>query len=247
MEKRPTDVSTVLLIARRELAAYLRTWSGYVIIAGVLFLDALLFNAFAMSGTAKKSSEVLSEFFYFSSGLTMFCSVLLSMRLLAEERQARTIELLYSSPVRDGEIVLGKFLSALAFLVLFLATTFFMPALILVYGKVSLGHIAAGYLGLFLVGSASLAIGTFGSALTKSQVLAAILSGVMVVSLLVCWLLASVAERPLNEIFTALALYGHFQPFRDGLVHVRHIAYFLVVTYVALFAATRVLEARRWK
>ncbi|MFZ5468831.1 MAG: ABC transporter permease [Myxococcota bacterium] len=240
-------MKSVLLIARRELSAYLRTMSGYLIIAGVLFVDGLFFNFFALKGTAKPSSEVLSDFFYYSSGLTMFCAVLLSMRLLAEERQSGTIALLYSSPVRDAEIVLGKYLSALGFLAVFLAATLYMPLLIWSYGKVSWGHVAAGYLGLFLLGSATLAIGTFGSALTKSQVLAAILSGCMVVSLVVCWLAAQATERPLAEIFTAMAVYGHFKPFEQGLVHLRHVAYFLVVTYVGLFAATRVLEARRWR
>src|SRR5262249_25757791 len=76
----------------------------------VLAIDGLLFNAFAVGGGSKRSSEVLSLFFYFSAGTTMVASVFISMRLLAEERQAGTLNLLYSSPVRDGEIVLGKFL-----------------------------------------------------------------------------------------------------------------------------------------
>lgn len=237
----------VLLIARRELAAYLRTMSGYVIIAAMLFLDGLLFNAFAVQGTAKRSSEVLSDFFFYSSGFTMVTSIFLSMRLLAEERQTGTIQLLYSSPVTDSEIVLGKFLSALAFLSLFLLASFYMPALVMAYGKVSPGHILAGYLGLLLVGAASLAIGTFGSALTRSQVVAAIISGVLVIALTACWLLARITDRPLTDVVTGLAWYGHFKPFQDGLVHLKHVAYFLLVTYVALFSATRVLEARRWR
>ena len=123
-----------------------------------------------------------------------------------------------------------------------------MPLLIFVNGKVSFGHIAAGYLGLLLLGSATLAIGTFGSALARTQVLAAIFSGCIVVALIVSWLLGKVTERPLNDIFVALALHGrHFPPFQAGAIHLRDVVYYLVVTYVALFAATRVLEARRWR
>ncbi len=237
-----------LLIARRELAAYLRTFQGYIIIAMVLAVDGLLFNAFALGGVSKRSSEVLSLFFQFSSGTTMVASVFISMRLLAEERQAGTLLLLYSSPVKDHEIVLGKFLSALAFLALMTLATVFMPLLVMVHGKLSLGHIAAGYLGLLLLGSASLAIGTFGSALARNQVLAAVLSGCMLVALLTCWLLARITEQPLSDVFSALALWNqHFQPFQAGVVHARDIVYYLSVTYVALFAATRVLEARRWR
>lgn len=237
-----------LLIARRELAAYLRTFQGYVIIAMVLAVDGLLFNAYALGGVSKRSSEVLSLFFFFSSGTTLVASVFISMRLLAEERQAGTLPLLYSSPVKDHEIVLGKFLSALAFLSLMTLATVFMPLLVMVHGKLSVGHIAAGYLGLLLLGSASLAIGTFGSALARNQVLAAVLSGCMLVALLTCWLLARITEQPLSDVFGALALWNqHFQPFQAGVVHVRDVAYYLLVTYVALFAATRVLEARRWR
>jgi ABC-2 type transport system permease protein len=238
----------ILLIARRELAAYLRSWTGYVIIAAVLAVDGLLFNAYALGGPDKRSSEVLSLFLYFSSGTTMIGSVFISMRLLAEERQNGTIALLYSSPVRDSEIVVGKFLSALAFLAILTLATLYMPLLIFIHGKISWGHVFAGYLGLLLLGSASLAIGTFGSALARTQVLAAIASGCMLVGMLVAWLIGRVTERPLSEIFTAMALHGlHFQPFQSGIVHLRDIVYYLAVTYVFLFGATRVLEARRWR
>jgi ABC-2 type transport system permease protein len=196
----------------------------------------------------KRSAEVLSDFFYFSSGTTMVASIFISMRLVAEERQSGTLALLYSSPVKDSEIIFGKFLSALAFLSLMTLLTLFMPVLVLVNGKVSWGHVAAGYFGLLLLGSASLGIGALGSALAKNQVLAAIGSGCLLVALLVSWLLTRVTERPLSEIFNALALHGeHFHPFQVGIIHLRDVVYYLAVTYVALFAATRVLEARRWR
>jgi ABC-2 type transport system permease protein len=219
-----------------------------VIIAAVLAVDGLLFNAYALGGAGKRSSEVLSLFFYFSSGTTMVASIFISMRLLAEERQAGTLTLLYSSPVKDSEVVLGKFLSGLAFLGLLTALTFYMPLLILVHGKISLGHVFAGYLGLMLLGSACLAIGTFGSALAKNQVVAAISSACILVSLLASWLVARITERPFSDLFSALALWQqHFVPFQGGVIHLRDIVYYLAVSYVALFAATRVIEARRWR
>src|SRR3954452_16398677 len=194
-----------LLIARRELGAYLRSMTGYVIAAVLLLINGLLFNAFSLGNGDKLSSQVLSDFFYFSSGTTIIASVFISMRLLAEERQTGTLVLLTSSPVHDWEIVLGKFLSALAFLAMITFATVYMPALIFVNGKVSFGHMAAGYVGLLLLGSAALAIGTFGSALARSQVLAAIFSGCILVAMIVCWMLAKVTEAPLNDVFTAMA------------------------------------------
>lgn len=238
----------ISLITRRELQAYLRTMSGYIIIAVMLFMDGLLFNAFAVPGAAKKSSEVLAAFFTLTSGFpTMLCAIFLSMRLIAEERQTGTVTLLYSSPVHDVEIVLGKFLASFLFLCLFLASTSYMPLLVAAYGKVSMGHIFAGYLGLALVGACSLAIGTFGSALVRSQVLAVVLSSLMLGALTVCWLLVKVTDRPLTDIVGGLAWWGHFEPFTTGQIHLKHVAYFCLVTFLGLFAATRVLEARRWR
>jgi ABC-2 type transport system permease protein len=237
-----------LLIARRELAGYLRTLSGYVVIAVILGLNGLFFNAYALGGASKRSAEVLSQFFYYSSGFTIVASVFISMRLLAEERQTGTLPLLYSSPLRDRDIVLGKFFAGLTFLGLYVLCTLYMPLLVMVHGKVSFGHVAAGYLGLLLLGSASLAVGTFGSALARNQLLAAITSAVLLVALILCWLLARITEQPLSDVFSAMSLWNqHFPPFQSGLVHVRDVVYYLVVTYVALFAATRVLEARRWR
>jgi len=238
----------VLLIARRELSSYLRSWTGYIIIAGLLAIDGLMFNAFALGNGEHRSTEVLSQFFYFSSGITMAGALLISMRLLAEERQTGTLALLYSSPVRDGEIVMGKFFGALAFLGILTLVTIYMPLLIMVRGKISWGHVAGGYFGLMLLGSATLAIGTLGSAFAKSQVLAIIISACIWAAMLVMWLLGRVTERPLSEIFTALALHGiHFQAFQAGIIHLRDVVFYLAVAYVFLFAATRVLEARRWR
>ena len=237
------------LIARRELSAYLRTMSGYVIAAVVLFVDGILFNVRAMGTQQDRlSTEVLSEFFFNSSGLTMAAAVFLSMRLLAEERQNGSMVLLASSPVREREIVLGKFLSAFIFLTLMTLAGVFMPMLILVNGKLALGHVAVGYLGLLLLGSAALAIGTLGSTLARSQLLAAIISGSLVVCLIVVWMVGTVTERPLNDVFFALALWGrHFPPFQAGIINLRDVVYYLAVTYFALFVSVRVLEARRWR
>lgn len=239
-------MSAAFLIARRELGAYLRTMSGYVIVAVMLVLSGLLFNAYAMRGAGKLSGEVLTEFFYFTSGITLVGSVFLSMRLFAEERQTGTLVLLLSAPVRDAEVVVGKYLSALVFLGLYLVVTAYMPALVWWYGKVSWGHVACGYVGLFLVGSSGLAVGTFGSALTRSQVVAAVVSGMLCLLLTVCWLAAAVTDPPLTGVVMGIAWFSHFKPFSEGVLQLTHVAYFILLTWAALFGATRVLEGRRW-
>ena len=238
----------VWLIFRREMGAYLRSPLGYIVAAVVLLIDGLLFNAFALgSDSARKSSEVLKQFFYFSSGTTMVASLFLSMRLLAEERQTGTLTLLFGSPIRDFQIVLGKYLSAMVFLSGMTLLTMYMPMLISVHGKVTTGHIMAGYLGLLLLGSASLGIGIFASALTKSQMVAILGGAAILVGLLLCWLLGGIADRPLNELFTWMSLHNkHFQPFMSGLINISDVAFYATATYFFLFLATRVLESRRW-
>ena len=238
----------MLLIARRELGGYFRSMSGYVLAGILLLADGLLFNAFAMGTGERFSADVLSNFFVFSFGTTAIASVFISMRLIAEERQTGTLVLLTSSPIHDWEIVLGKFFSALAFLVIVKVIGAYIPALILVNGKISFGHLFAGYLGVFLVGSATIAIGVFGSALARTQILAVIFSAILVLVMVIAHLVSRVTDQPLKDVFMALALYArHYPPFQMGAINVRDVVYYIAVTYVALFAAVRVMEARRWR
>jgi ABC-2 type transport system permease protein len=239
---------TIWLIARRELLATLRSPLGFVVAAMVLALDGLLFNLLALGGGEKYSSEVLAQFFYTLSGTTMVASVFISMRLLAEEHQIGSFPLLLTSPVKESQIVIGKFLGAFLFLALLTLVTLYMPLLVMVHGKVSWGHVFAGYLGLLLLGAAALAIGTFGSSLARSQIVAAFISGALMVALLLFWLLGRTADKPLDDVFSFLALHNmHFRPFMAGKIHLRDIVYYLSVTVFFLSAATRMLESRRWR
>ena len=237
-----------LLIARREMRAYLRSPFGYIVGAALLLIDGLLFQGYALGAGARLSAEVLHDFFFFASGTTMVAAILLSMRLLAEERQTGTLVLLNTAPLHDSEIVLGKFLSAFAFVVLLTAVTVYMPLLILVNGKVSLGHIAVGYLGLVLLAAATVAIGLFGSALAKSQVLAAVIGAGILVTMLLLWLVGKVTDPPLNTFLAAMALHNERQnAFMKGLLGLDNVVYYVAVTYFFLLAATKTLEARRWR
>jgi ABC-2 type transport system permease protein len=238
----------VMLLARRELGALLNTPWGWVILAFVLLIDGLLFNVFAMGGREKYSADVLSEFFYFSSGTTMIAGILLTMRLIAEERQTGTIVILETAPISEAGVVLGKFLGAWTFLAFITLLTAYMPALIFVHGKVSVAQILTGYLGLLSLGAATVAIGTFASALAKNQLLAAVLGGGMLVLLLLGWMLGQVTEPPVSEIFSYSALWDrHFQPFKDGRINTEGLVFFMSITWGALLLATRAMQARRWR
>jgi ABC-2 type transport system permease protein len=236
------------LIARRELWAYLRSPLGYVIISAMLVIDGVLFNAYALGEGRKLSGEVLEAFFYFCSGTTMVAAVLLSFRLIAEERQTGSMVLLSTSPVPEPYIVLGKWLSAWLFLALKNVLTLYMPLLILVNGKVSWAHLAVGYAGLLLLGAAAAAIGLFASSLTKSQVMAVVLAAVMLVVLLLLWMITKETDPPFRTVLPYLALHNkHFQPFQRGVLNTRDVVYYASVVLLFLVATSRVMEARRWR
>ncbi|MDD9934571.1 MAG: ABC transporter permease [Myxococcales bacterium] len=241
-------MSNVGIIARRELAAYFRTPSGYLIAAATLLVQGLLFNTRALGGGAKLSSQVLMDFLRDSSGTTTVCAVLLAMRLFAEERQSGTLVLLHTSPVRESEIVAGKFLSAFVVLAAVTLASLYLPALIFVNGKVSLGHIAGGYLGLLCVGAATLSLGVLGSAMAKNQLMAGVLAAVFIFVLFLCWAMARVVDPPLGTVIAHFSLYEkHFFPFMRGLVQLSDLVYYASVVYLALFAATRVVQSQRWQ
>jgi gliding motility-associated transport system permease protein len=245
----------IFLIARRELSAYLRSPAGYIIASLMLLLDGILFyldpfraGRGALGRGAKLSSDVLEGFFFNASGVAMLACVLFSMRLLAEERQTGTIVLLYTSPIREAEVVMGKYVSALILFAGMTLLTAYMPALIFVNGKVSLGHIVSGYLGLLLLGSATLSIGLFASSLTRIQVLAAILATAIVALMLLLWVIGQATDAPFTDVMANLALHNRrFQPFQKGILELSNVGYYLAVSYVFLLATTKVLESRRWR
>jgi ABC-2 type transport system permease protein len=238
----------MLLIARRELAGYFRTMTGYIIAGLLLLIQGVLFNALVLSAGEMYSVDVLSNYFLYAFGTTVIASLFISMRLVAEERQTGTLVLLTSSPVHDWEIVVGKYLSGLAFLAIVTIASVYIPGLILVNGKISFGHLLAGYLGVLLAGSAAMAIGVFGSVLARNQILAVIFSAIITLLMVVSHFLSRVTDQPLKDMFMALALFArHFPPFQTGSIHLRDVVYYVAVAYVALFAAIRVMEARRWK
>ena len=236
------------IIYRRELGAYLRSPFGWVIAAILLLIDGILFQGYAMSGE-QLSAMVLERYFYFASLMPLFGGVLLSFRLLSEERQNHSMVLLNTSPIRDSQIVLGKFLAALTFLGIVLALSVYMPILIKVNGKITTSQVVVGYFGLMLVGAATLAIGLFASALTRQQLIAAVIAAAMVVVMCFIHLLGNKVDPPLKEVIEQLDLWWvHFQyGFMKGVLNLKDVVYYVAATYFFLLLAIKTLEAKRWQ
>ncbi len=246
--RKPSAISGMTLIVKRELGQYFKTWSGYIIAASMLLLTGILFNAFAVGSTSKYSGDVLSDYFFFISGTTMVAGLLFAMRQIAEERQMGTLPLLTTSSLTEGQIVLAKFISAYALLLIFLSVTVYMPGLIIMNGKISLGHVATGYIGLALLGAASVSIGMFGSAAVKSQLVALVISAAILVVMLLLWMTARLVDGALGDVIAQLALHDkHFRPFMEGKLSVENVVYYVSVSAFFLMLARNFLETRRWR
>ncbi len=238
----------ISIIYRRELGGYLRSPFAWVIAAVLLLIDGILFQAFSLSGD-QLSAIVLERFFYFASLMPLFGGVLLAFRLIAEERQQHSIVLLTTSPVRDTHIVIGKYLAALTFFAVLLLLSFYMPLLIKVNGKITMAQVLVGYLGLLLMGSAVLAIGMFGSALAKSQIVAALAGAAITAILCFLFMFAKRLDPPVRDVLQELDLWWiHYQNgFMRGVLNLKDVVYYLAVTYFFLLLAVKTLEAKRWQ
>lgn len=238
---------STLLIARRELSSYARSPIGAIMLAASLMATGLYFYIYGLS-TRKLSAEVLFYFFNGLSAVVTVACIILAVRLVAEERQTGTMVMLTTSPASSGSIIVGKYLSALGLLALLTALTVYMPALIFVNGKVSVGHILVGYAGMLLLGSSVMAIGLFASSLTRSQVVAGAVAAAICALMYLIGMLSKAAEPPINGYLLGLGLYhNNITPFMKGVLRLGGVVYYVFVTYFFLLAATRVLDSRRWR
>jgi ABC-2 type transport system permease protein len=236
----------VWTVARRELYAYFSSPIAYVTMAAFLGMMGLLFWLILVYSQEAVMAHTLGNGWIFFV-LILYAGVV-TMRLLAEEQSSGTIELVLTAPVRDWELIVGKYLASLILFLTMVIVSLYQPFVLARLGNPDLGATASGYLGFILVGAALLAIGTLTSTLTRNQVVAAILAIAIGVGL---WLVEFMGTRSpgtfVGDFMTRLAIFGHYIDFTDGVIDTEHVVYYLSLVAVSLFLATRVLEARRWR
>ena len=180
------------------------------------------------------------------SVILLFFTPAMTMRLFAEEKKSGTIELLMTSPVKDTEVVLGKFLASLALLLIMLVFTGVFPLLTAPFGEQDIGPIISGYLGLLLLGCAFLSVGVMISSMTKNQIVAALTSFGILLTLWVIGLLANRGGK-ISNFLSYLSLTGHFEDFSRGTVALKHAVYYLSFTLVCLFFTVKSVESSKWR
>jgi len=172
---------------------------------------------------------------------------MITMRSFAEERAVGTYELLFTSPVRVAEIVLGKFIAGAFLVTLMVGVTLVYPAILLLYGNPEPGLIISGYLALYLTAVAYVAVGNFASSLTSNQIIAAVTALVILLLLFVISWPAEGAGETLKSILTYLSVTEHLSTMVRGVIDTKDLAYFASLVAVFLFLNHRAVEAARWK
>lgn len=237
-------------IVGREWRAYFFSPLAYVILAAYMFLNGFIFSrivAFLATPGDPRAQRFLELMFtntYFWI-FTLFIVPIITMRLLAEERKAGTLEVLLTSPVSEATVILGKFLGALGFfLVVWIPSLLF----VLYIGSkttVDYGAVASGFVGITLIGAYFIAIGVFASALTKNQIVAAILTFAMLIPLFSAGLFQSGADPSRQSIIDYLNMWDHMDEFARGIVDTRRLVYYLSGMAFFLFLSAVVLSSKK--
>jgi len=228
----------------------------FLIISGWMFSQIfLIYSELSMRAfmqpmgpqSLNPTENVMRPLFSNMSVVLLFFIPMLTMRLFAEEKRAGTIELLLTYPVRDGEVLLGKFLAAGAVYLLLLVLTLTYPALMAAFGRIEWGAVLTGYVGLILLGATFLAVGVFVSSLTENQIVAGSATfGVLLAFWLIGWG-ADAAGGRLRTLLQYLSIIEHMDGFGKGVIDTKDVVYYLTVTAFALFLTLRALDAKRWK
>ncbi|MCX7631707.1 MAG: ABC transporter permease subunit [Turneriella sp.] len=235
----------VWLICRRELTGYFQSLLAWFILSISFSLSFLW--AYAYIRHESTSFLALQRIFYMFSGTTMITAVLISMRLIAEEKMQGTIELLFTSPISETQLVLGKFMAAILFLLIQIAVLLPIPLLVVIFGASNLGHVVAGMTGVLLIGAATAAMGTFYSSLTRIQLLAALMTAANLIFFLLLGFFSPYIDQPLKSVLREFSFYVHFMDFEKGVISVKHVVFYLSVVVFYLHAASLSLTARRWR
>lgn len=240
---RPSPIGAALAVLKNDLRVWFLSASGWVFLASFLLLAGLFFTiAIATTGEASLRTALPNL------GVTLvFTLPLVSMRQLADESRAGTLELLLTAPVPLGALIVGKWLATVTLCAVLLVLTFPFPLVLATFGEPDPGVLATSYAGLFLCCCAFAAVGLFASSTTQDPMVAGVLG---VLLLLPSWLATAARELAppaLVPVLERLSFVEHLRSFAQGVIDTGDLAWFVLVTIAFLFLTWRSLESRRWR
>ena len=231
----------------REMKTYFISPIAYVALIVFVLLSGYFFAAYFNWASRYQGEANMRVIFHNMSIVMLFLAPLITMRLFAEEKRYGTIEILMTSPVTSVEVVLGKFAASLALFIIMLILTFTCPLFLIIYSTPSIAPIAVGYLGLLLLGTAFLSLGAVTSSITKNQIVAALISFVMLLGLWVIGWMSGAVGSQLGKIFSFISLMEHFDDFSKGMLDTKHIVYYVSFAFFCLFLAIKSIQSAKWK
>lgn len=237
----------MIYIWKKEIRNYFFTPLGYVFMGVFLLMSGVFFSLFNLNNGSSDLDVLFGNMIY----LFMILVPILTMRLLSEERKSRTDQLLLTSPLSVRGIVTGKFLAAVTMLLLTLLCTLPYILILRAYSDFHFGIVFSNYLGFALMGCCYIAIGLVMSALTESQLSAAVLTMAAILLLQVLEAVVPTITLPyfswLRTALAAVSLYTRYDLFTVGIISPAHIIYYLSFCFLLLFLTVQIIERRKWK
>lgn len=239
----PGTIRNILAVAEREIRSYFTSPVAWVVTAVFIGLWGFLFWGIVAQSREANLRPLLSNF----SVTFLFIGPFLTMRLIAEEARTGTLELLLTQPLREAELVIGKYLGSVVFLLFLLTMTLYFPILLEFLGNPDEGPMMGGYVGILLQGMAFLSIGLMASALTQNQIISA---AITFVTLLVLWLsdlLARGVSGPAAQVVQYISITKRFEDMPRGVIDTKDVIFFATIIIACLFITTQIVGARRWR
>src|SRR5581483_7895038 len=255
-------MSNVLAIANKELRSYFASPIAYIVIG----LFALLYGYFFVTllayfirmsmqmgqfgqgpQTANVNQQLIRGLLQNVTILVLFLMPMVTMRAYAEEKRSGTIELLLTSPLTDFQIVMGKFLGALALWAIMLAVSLIHIGILFLYGNPEWKPIVTAYLGLLLLGGCFISVGLFISSLTKNQIVAGMVTFAVFLMLWIITWIGSFSGPTMDKVTSYLSIIDHFDDFSKGVIDTTHLIYYLSFITFGLFLTAKSVDSERWR
>lgn len=230
-------------VAKREIKAYFNSPVAYIVVTVFMLIVGYLY----WSQLFLERQAELRYYFNLTPLVFTFIIPAITMRLLAEEKGSGTLEMLITMPVRDWQVVVGKFLAGFAMLAAIVGMTMLYAITLSLLSPIDKGPMLTGYLGLLLMGGAYVSIGVMCSSLTRNQIVAFILAFAISFALFIFGQVVQYAPDWLQPVLAFLSMGNHFESLSRGVVDSRDVIFYLSVMAISLVVATVSLESRKWK
>ncbi|MBK6697395.1 MAG: ABC transporter permease [Myxococcales bacterium] len=246
-----SSAKNVITIFLRELGSFFNSLVAYVVLGVSMLALGVYFFLMQSGGFWQVDRATMARMFDFLPwALSLIVVPLVTMRAISEEKRSGTLELLITLPVKDSEVILGKWLAALAMCTILLGLSLLYPIAMFKWpwhlGPLDWGPIWAGYLGLVLLSAAGTAFGIMMSSYTESQIIAFFVTAVILAGLLIIGSVAESMRGPGGEAIAFVSFSSRFAPFARGLIDTRSVVFFASVSVMCLLVAFRNLESRKW-